>query len=43
MRKKHSRRTSGALRQLPSGRWQARVRDPLTNRLVTLGTFARKD
>lgn len=36
------RRTSGSVRQRASGRWQARVRDPLTGRLSTLGTFATK-
>lgn len=36
------RRTSGSVRQRPSGRWQARVRDPLTGRLSTLGTFGTK-
>ena len=30
-------------RQLPSGRWQSRVRDPLTGRLVPLGTFESRD
>lgn len=36
------RRTSGSVRQRSSGRWQARVRDPLTGRMVGLGTFERK-
>ncbi|RIJ45004.1 hypothetical protein DZF93_00690 [Clavibacter michiganensis subsp. insidiosus] len=33
-----SKRTSGSVRRLPSGRWQARHRDP-EGRLRTLGTF----
>lgn len=37
--KRRGRRIAGAVRQLPSGRWQARVRDPITNRLVSLGSF----
>lgn len=36
------RRTSGSVRQRPSGRWQARVRDPLSGRMVALGTFGAK-
>jgi integrase len=36
------RRTAPAPRQFDSGRWQARVRDPLTNRLVAIGTFDTK-
>jgi integrase len=36
------RRTSGSVRQRSSGRWQARVRDPLTGAMVALGTFATK-
>ena len=36
------RRTSGSVRQRSSGRWQARVRDPLTGRMIGLGTFDRK-
>jgi integrase len=35
-----SRRTAGAVRKLPSGRWQTRLRDPLTYRMVSIGTFA---
>lgn len=37
--KNRTRRHAGAIRKLPSGRYQARLRDPLTNRLVTLGSF----
>ena len=37
------RRTAPAPRQMPSGNWQVRVRDPLTNRLITLGSFASRD
>lgn len=37
-----ARRTSGSIRQLPSGRWQARTRDLSSGRLVSLGTFATK-
>lgn len=36
------RRTSGSVRQRSSGRWQARVRDPLSGAMVALGTFATK-
>jgi integrase len=36
------RRTAGSVRRLPSGRWQARIRDPRTNRLESLGSFAAK-
>jgi len=36
------RRTAPAPRHLPSGKWQARVRGPLTDQLVTLGTFDSK-
>jgi integrase len=36
------RRTSGSVRQRSSGRWQARVRDPLSGRMVALGTFGTK-
>ncbi len=36
------RRTSGSVRQRPSGRWQARVRDPVSGRLTSVGTFATK-
>jgi hypothetical protein len=36
------RRTSGSVRQRESGRWQARVRDPVTNRMVSLGMFPTK-
>lgn len=36
------RRTSGSVRQRPSGRWQARVRDPVSGRLTSVGTFASK-
>lgn len=34
-----SRRTEGSVRLRSSGRYQARIRDPLTNGLVSLGTF----
>ena len=34
-----SRRTTGAVRKLPSGRWQARLRDPVAYRMVSLGTY----
>ncbi|MHB8243722.1 MAG: site-specific integrase [Acidimicrobiales bacterium] len=38
-----NRRISGSIRQLPSGRWQARYRDPVTNQLVAApGTFTAK-
>jgi hypothetical protein len=37
--KRRTRRHAGAIRKLPSGRYQARLRDPLTNRLITLGSF----
>lgn len=36
------RRTSGSVRRRSSGRWQARVRDPLSGRMVALGTFDTK-
>lgn len=36
------RRTSGSVRQRSSGRWQARVRDPLTGRMIGLGTLVTK-
>jgi integrase len=36
------RRTSGSVRRRSSGKWQARVRDPLSGRLASLGTFATK-
>ena len=37
---RHSkRRQSGAVRRLPSGRYQARVRDQITNELVSIGTL----
>ena len=36
------RRTSGSVRKRSSGRWQARVTDPTTGRLVGLGTFPTK-
>lgn len=32
----------GTIRRLASGRWQVRVRDKATNRLVSLGTFPTK-
>ena len=34
-----SRHNIGAIRRLPSGGYQARVRDPLTDRLVSIGRF----
>jgi hypothetical protein len=38
-----SRRQFGSIRRLPSGRWQARFRDPVTNRLRSApGTFSSK-
>jgi integrase len=40
--KRRTRRHAGAIRKLPSGRYQARIRDPFTNRLIPLGTFATK-
>ena len=36
------RRIAGSVRRLPSGRWQARIRDPRTNRLESLGSFPTK-
>lgn len=36
------RRTAGSVRRLPSGRWQARIRDARTNRLESLGSFDTK-
>jgi integrase len=36
------RRTAGSVRRLPSGRWQARIRDPRTNLLESLGSFDSK-
>lgn len=36
------RRTSGSVRRRGSGAWQARVRDPITGRLASLGTFKTK-
>jgi hypothetical protein len=42
MARKARKRTSGAIRALPSGRIQARVRNPLTGELVSIGTFASK-
>lgn len=37
-----SKRTSGSIRKLPSGRYQARVRDVGAGKLVPLGTYATK-
>lgn len=37
-----ARRTGGSVRKLPSGRWQVRVRDRATGRLVPSGTYATK-
>lgn len=39
---KSRRNTNGNVRKLPSGKYQARVRNPLTNRLESLGTFKFK-
>jgi len=36
------KRQFGTVRKVPSGRWQARIRDGGTNRLVPLGTFPTK-
>jgi integrase len=36
------RRHSGSIRRLRSGRLQARVKDPMTNKLVAIGTYATK-
>ncbi len=36
------RRTTGSVRKRESGQWQARLRDPATGRLVSLGTFHTK-
>lgn len=36
------RRTSGSVRRRSSGYWQARIRDPITGRLASLGTFRTK-
>jgi Phage integrase, N-terminal SAM-like domain len=36
------RRTTGSVRTRESGQWQARLRDPATGRLVSLGTFQTK-
>ena len=40
MARKRKQRQSGAVRRLPSGRYQARLREPATNKMVSLGTFA---
>mgnify|MGYP005994415269 FL=1 len=42
MGKRARRQTGGNIRQLPSGRWQVRVREAATNRLVSLGTYPTK-
>jgi integrase len=42
MMKAMARRDFGSVRRLPSGKWQARHRDPLTGELVSLGTFRTK-
>ena len=34
-----ARRTTGAVRKLPSGKWQARLREPASYQLISLGTF----
>jgi len=36
------RRTEGSVRRRQSGRYQARIRDPLANRLVSLGTYSTR-
>lgn len=36
------RRMAGSVRRRDSGRWQARIRDPMSGRLVGLGTFKTK-
>lgn len=41
-RRKRPQRT-GSVRKLPSGKFQARVSDPLTGRQVGIGTFASRD
>lgn len=42
MARRVRRNTGGNVRKLPSGRYQVRVRDQATNRLVPLGTCATK-
>lgn len=42
MAAKRARRTTGAVRRLPSGRWQGSIRDKASGKLVSLGTFATK-
>ncbi|WP_108666286.1 tyrosine-type recombinase/integrase [Euzebya rosea] len=42
MAKRSRRHSGGTIRQLPSGRWQVRVRDGATSKLVALGTYATK-
>jgi hypothetical protein len=39
---RRARRASGAVRQLPSGNWQARLWNDQTGTYATLGTFASK-
>ena len=41
-RPRRTRRTFGAVRRLPSGKWQARLRDPDTARTVSIGAFDTK-
>ena len=40
MTKRSKRRQSGSIRKLKSGRYQARVRDPISGDMVSLNTFA---
>ena len=42
MARKGTRRQFGAVRRLPSARFQARVRDTSTNKIVSLGTYPTK-
>lgn len=36
------KRTAGSIRRLPSGKYQARIRDGVTNERVSLGSFTTK-
>src|SRR4051794_35297422 len=42
MAPKPKKRSNGSIRKLPSGMYQARVRNPLTGDLVSIGTFKLK-
>lgn len=42
MGRKPKKRSNGSIRKLPSGSYQARVRNPLTGELVSIGTFKLK-